>query len=94
MICASLVIIPIAVYFSAVVSGKIFKILLGIVLVLLSFYFLFFDSKIKIRPTTVNGVFAGTLSGVLVGLFSTGGPPVVLYLSKATTDNLIYFATV
>lgn len=94
MICASLVIIPIAVYFSAVVSGKIFKILLGIVLVLLSLYFLFFDSKIKIRPTTVNGVFAGTLSGALVGLFSTGGPPVVLYLSKATTDNLIYFATV
>lgn len=94
MICASLVTIPIAVYFSSVVSGKIFKILLGTVLILLSLYFLFFDSRIKIKPNTPNGIFAGTLSGVLVGLFSTGGPPIVLYLSKATNDNLTYFATV
>ena len=94
MICASLITIPVAVYFAAVVSGKLFQILLGCALILLSLYFLFFDSKITIKPNKINGVFSGTLSGILVGLFSTGGPPVVLYLSKATTDNLTYFATV
>ena len=94
MICASLLTIPVAVYFSSVVSAGIFKILLGVVLIILSLYFLFFNDKIKIRPTMVNGILSGTLSGVLSGLFSTGGPPAVLYLSKATENNISYFATI
>ena len=28
------------------------------------------------------------------GLFSTGGPPAVLYLSNATKNNITYFATI
>lgn len=94
MICAALASIPIAVRFSAVVSGDLFKILLGIVLVLLSIYFLFFNKNIKLNPTLTNGVLSGALSGMLGGLFSTGGPPVVLYLSNALDDNLTYFATI
>jgi uncharacterized membrane protein YfcA len=34
------------------------------------------------------------LGGVLGGLFSTGGPPAVLYLSSALKDNISYFATI
>ncbi len=94
MICAALISIPIAVYFSALVSGDIFKILLGSVLIVLSLYFIFFNKHIKIKPTALNGVFAGTLGGTLGGLFSTGGPPAVLYLSQATADNITYFATI
>jgi len=94
MICAALVSIPIAVYFSAAVSGEIFKILLGAVLIVLSIYFMFFNKHIKINPTCFNGILAGTLGGTLNGLFSTGGPPVVLYLSNAMTDNITYFATI
>ncbi len=94
MIVASVITISIAVYFSSVVSGKIFKILLGNVLILLSLYFLFFDRKIKIGSSVANGIISGFLSGILSGLFSTGGPPAVLYLSKATNDNIIYFATI
>lgn len=94
MIIASVITISVAVYFSSVVSGRIFKILLGSVLILLSLYFLFFDRKIKIGSSVTNGIISGTLSGVLSGLFSTGGPPVVLYLSKATNDNIVYFATI
>ncbi len=94
MIIASVITISVAVYFSSVVSGRIFKILLGSVLILLSLYFLFFDGKIKIGSSITNGIISGTLSGVLSGLFSTGGPPVVLYLSKATNDNIVYFATI
>ena len=94
MICAALISIPVAVYFSAAVSGEVFKILLGEVLIVLSIYFMFFNKHIKINPTCFNGILAGTLGGTLNGLFSTGGPPVVLYLSNAMTDNITYFATI
>lgn len=92
MLISAMVVIPIAVYFSASVPDKIFKILLGSVLILLSCYFLFFNGKINIKPTPTNGAIAGVLGGTLNGLFSTGGPPVVLYLTGATNDKKAYFA--
>lgn len=94
MIAAAMVTIPIAVHFSSVVSGNIFKILLGIILVVLSVYFLAFSKRIKLKPTVLNGAVAGGVSGVLSGLFSTGGPPAVLYLSNAAVDNITYFSTI
>lgn len=94
MICAAAVSIPVAVRLSSIVSGNVFHILLGVVLILLSLYFLFFNKRIRMKPTVLNGVFAGTLGGTLGGMFSTGGPPAVLYLSTATSDNLTYFATI
>ena len=94
VVCSALVAIPIAVYFSGVVSAKVFKLLLGGILIVLSLYFIYFNQNIKIRPTAVNGVLTGVLGGTLNGLFSTGGPPVVLYLSSATADNITYFATI
>ena len=60
----------------------------------LSVYFLFFNSKFKIKPNITNGVLAGGISGILSGLFSTGGPPIVLYLMASTNDKIIYFASV
>lgn len=94
MVLAALVSISVAVYFSAFVSADIFKILLGVVLILLSLYFLFFSEKVTIKPTRFNGVLIGTLSGVLGGLFSTSGPPAVLYLTNALKENKTYFATI
>ena len=94
MICSALILIPIAVRFSAAVSGNIFKLLLGAVLIVLSLYFLFFNRRIQLKPTLSNGILAGALGGTLSGLFATGGPPAVLYLSSATADNITYFATI
>lgn len=94
MICAALVTIPIAVRFSGLVAVDVFHVLLGIVLILLSLYFLLFQNRIRMRPNLRNGILAGTLGGILNGLFSTGGPPVVLYLSCAAQDKNIYFATI
>lgn len=94
LVCAALVTIPIAVRFSAVGPEHLLKRLLGVVLILLSIYFLFFSKRIHIRPTITNGLLAGALGGTLNGLFSTGGPPAVLYLVHATDDNLVYFATI
>ena len=94
MVGAALVSIPIAVHFSVMVPERVFKILLGAVLIALSLYFLFFNKNVKIKPTIFSGILSGTVSGVLGGLFSTSGPPAVLYLSSAITDNLVYFATI
>lgn len=94
MLCTALPCISAAVRFSSFVSARVFSILLGLVLIALSAYFLFFIDRISIRPTVAGGLFTGALSGVLGGLFSTSGPPVVLYLSNAAPTNAIYFATI
>lgn len=94
LLIAAGITIPVAVYFSVWVSKKIFEILLGTVLIILSLYFIFFNKRIHIKPTALNGVIAGGIGGALNGLFSTGGPPVVLYLTHATADNIAYFAAI
>lgn len=94
MLCAAMVSIPLAVRLSRLVSGDSFRMLLGVVLVGLSLYFLLGNKRICIKPNLHNGIVAGTLGGVLNGLFATGGPPIVLYLSCAMPDKLTYFATI
>ncbi len=94
LLCTAIVTIPIAVYFSAAVPAKIFQLILGAVLIGLSLYFLFFEKRVRIRPTVKNGLLAGAVSGTLSGLFSTGGPPVVLYLTQALPDKIVYFAAI
>ena len=94
MLISALVTTTVAVWFSAKVTAGIFELLLGLVLIILSLYFLFFSSKISIKPNLANSITSGTLSGVLSGLFSTGGPPAVLYLTNATPDKMVYFASI
>lgn len=94
MTIAALAVIPAAVYLSAYLPAAVMKRLLGMVLVILSAYFLFFSKHIQMKATIGSGLLAGTMGGLLNGLFSTGGPPVVLYLIHATSDNLTYFATI
>ncbi|MBQ4563935.1 MAG: sulfite exporter TauE/SafE family protein [Lachnospiraceae bacterium] len=94
LLIAAMITIPIAVRISSVSSGTLMKKLLGVMLVAFSIYFLFFSKKIHIRPTVANGLFAGALGGALTGMFSTGGPPVVLYLIHATSDKMVYFSTI
>ncbi len=67
--------------------------LLGGMLILVSIYFMFFSDKIRIKPTPLNGVVAGVLGGVGSGLFSIGGPPVVIYMMSATTGKDEYRAS-
>ncbi len=66
---------------------------LGVMLILMSIYFMFFNNKFKIKPTLANGVIAGLLGGVGAGLFSIGGPPVVVYILSATDDKELYRAS-
>ena len=68
--------------------------LLGIALFVLSIYFFFFSDKVRIRPTWYAGLIAGSASGVMSGLFSIGGPPIVIYYIQSEKETDGYFATV
>ena len=68
--------------------------LLGIALFLLSVYFFFFSGKIKIKPTWYAGLIAGMFSGFMGGMFSIGGPPVVIYYMQSEKDSDHYLATI
>lgn len=92
VLISAMVVLPVAIKFSAVMPQRIFEYILGAVLIVLSIYFLFFNEKIKMKKSVKNGIISGALGGALNGLFSTGGPPVVLYLSQVASDNTEYFS--
>lgn len=68
------------------------KKLLAAALIALSVYFMFFGGRFKIKPSFPNGVIFGSFSGILGGLFSLSGPPIVIYLAAASGDNDTYMA--
>ena len=70
------------------------KKILGIMLLVLSIYFLFFKGKIKLPSDPQYGFLAGLIGGITNGLFGAGGPPVVIYLLGATASHAIYLATI
>lgn len=65
----------------------------GGLLILLAAYFLIYSDKVRIRPTIINGLIAGGLSGFFAGLLSIGGPPISAYLLSASEDKMEYNAT-
>lgn len=83
-----------AVSFIKTQSSDTLMLLLGVALFLLSVYFFFFTDKIKIRPTWYAGLIAGILSGILGGMFSIGGPPVVVYYMQSEEDPKSYVTTI
>jgi len=75
-------------------KNETMTLLLGIALFVLSLYFFFFSDKIKIKPTWYAGLIAGIASGVLNGMFSIGGPPVVIYYMQSEESSERYLATI
>lgn len=75
-------------------ENQVLILLLGIALLVLSIYFFFFSHKIKIRPSWYAGLIAGIISGAMSGLFSIGGPPVVIYYMQSEESTDRYLATI
>ena len=69
------------------------KRILGAALILLSIYFVKYQDKISIKPSLKNSLLFGFISGLSTGLFSMGGPPIVVYYLAVTKDKLEYTAT-
>lgn len=83
-----------AVAFIKTQKNETLTLLLGVALFALSVYFFFFSNKIKIKPTWYSGLIAGILSGILGGMFSIGGPPVVIYYMQSEESSDSYLATI
>lgn len=79
--------------FSSDLEVSQLKVYLGIVLVIIALFFLFFNEKVKIKTGVASGVVLGGISGVLNGFFAIGGPPVALYMLPASKDKISYIAT-
>lgn len=94
VIIPAMIMVTVSVQLSKSISSGIMTMILGGVLILLSFYFLLFNQKLRLKASVPAGIAIGTVGGTLSGLFSTGGPPVVLYLSGIIEDKLVYFATI
>lgn len=67
--------------------------LLGGALMALAVYFIFFSEKLRVRPTLAAGLVAGGVAGLTAGMFSIGGPPIVVYYLAAFSDKREYTAT-
>lgn len=75
-------------------SNSTLKQYLGVVLILIALYFLFWEGKIgrvfKSRP--IQAVI-GSISGVMGGMFAMPGPPLVLYCISTLEDKREYVTT-
>ncbi|MGI6167503.1 MAG: sulfite exporter TauE/SafE family protein [Eubacteriales bacterium] len=91
---ASIIFSWLAVRFVSGQEDELLKALLGVFLIFLSVYFMFFSHRVHIKPSWYAGLVSGGLSGILGGLFATGGPPVVLYFMESEKDVNRYFATI
>lgn len=65
---------------------------LGVMLILLSIYFLFFSSRIHISQSVPMQMGMGSISGVMGGFFGMQGPPAVLYFVQSEPDKNYYAA--
>ncbi len=67
---------------------------LGLVLFLLSLYFLFLGEKASIKPSITKAILLGALGGLGDGLFGIGGPPAALYCMACIEDKESYLASI
>ncbi len=75
-------------------SSNALNIILGVLIVLISLFQMFWGYRLRIRPSVPNSMIAGTLSGILGGLASASGPPLVVYYMNAKLDKSTYIATI
>jgi uncharacterized membrane protein YfcA len=74
-------------------NGTLLVGVLGVLLVALGFWAVFYRSRTVIAANRRNGVITGFSGGILGGLCGMPGPPLALYLSSALHDKNRYAAT-
>lgn len=71
------------------------KIILGILLIIVSLFFLLYKKEIHIKPSVKNGMIAGVCAGITTGTCNVPGPPLAIYyLNCIKNDKRKYFATI
>lgn len=73
---------------------RLMKLILGGFLILLSIYMLVFRSKMKLKDNLLTMFVCGFVSGLCDGMFSIGGPLMVLYFLATTRTKEEYLGTI
>lgn len=94
MIGGAIIGIIVGTYVLTSFKSDILKKLFGVFIIAYALRMLFWNRSNGKEPKNYFGIIAGFFGGVLGGLFSTGGPPVVIYLSKKTCDRRTFRATI
>jgi len=92
-VVSAIVVSNLGIFTLMVSSERILRVALGVSLIILCIYFVFWGEKIRLKPTILTGLAAGAISGFFGGLLGIGGPPMAAYLLAATDDKLEYNAT-
>ena len=83
-----------AIEFMASMGNDTMKRTLGVMLVAVALYFLFWEKRISLMmQSKAARATIGTISGVMGGVFAMPGPAVVLYCISAIKDKMQYMAT-
>ncbi|MFQ6791964.1 MAG: sulfite exporter TauE/SafE family protein [Thomasclavelia sp.] len=83
-----------AIYFSKSLNLEFLKLILGLFLIFLAFYFMLFNDKVQIKANLLTMFICGFGSGFCDGLFSIGGPLMVLYFLGLLKRKEEYLATI
>jgi len=89
-----IVVSALAIFTLSSIHDRYLNIILGIVLILTSLYFIFLSDHIHIRPTLPAQVGTGIISGLMGGFFAMQGPAAVLYLLSSEPDKEHYLAMI
>jgi hypothetical protein len=90
----SFLFIPLGVFLLNYVKEETLKLFLGLLLILISLFFLTKkDQQVRIKPKAGTGIVVGAMAGILNGMLSVGGPPLVLYFVHAAKDKFNYKAS-
>ncbi len=82
------------VYFLMNFKEKILTIILGFLLIFYALSRMLNKKEIIIEPSKKNGIIAGSMSGLLGGMFNISGPPLAIYYLSVLDDVKEYNATI
>lgn len=71
----------------------VLAVVFGVFLMVLSVYFLLFESRVHLQANYPIALLCGAVSGVFAGLFGVGGPLISLYYITITKSRATYIAT-
>lgn len=94
LLFVSLLVGAIVTYKSISMQQGFLKMALGLTLMVLAVFFVWFSNRIKLNGSIVSGIAMGAVAGLGNGLFGIGGPPVALYLMACIEDKNEYLATI
>lgn len=87
------IVMPIATRVAKGLPIKTMSLALGIVMIIFSIYYTFFNGSIKVKPSVPAASTTGVLGGIVGGFFALGGVPVGIYLLNAAETKALYYGT-